>query len=88
MVQVDLEATDETKARTRGKYRCRWYGPHPEDEKFKSIRQSRFWPIVRRIDDDGFFREQHIVSPEKVHGFLERKHDMGWYQQVIHNVEK
>ena len=40
VVQVDMEETDERKAKSRGVYRCRWFGPHPEDIKHKSIRDS------------------------------------------------
>ena len=83
LVQVDMEATERKRAVKKGVYRCRWFGPHPEDAKYKSPRESRFWPIVRRLDDRGFFREQHIISPEKVHGFLERRDDLGWYQLDI-----
>ena len=64
----------------KGIYRCRWFGPHPDDAKHKSPRESRFWPVVHRLDDAGYFREQHIVSPEKVHGFLEKREELGWYQ--------
>ena len=32
------------------------------------------------IDNKGFIREQRIVSHEKVHGLLERRDDLGWYQ--------
>ena len=35
---------------------------------------------MHRLDDEGFFREQQVVSPDKVHSFLERRADMGWYQ--------
>ena len=80
LVQVALEDTDEDSARRSGVYRCRWYAPHPEDEKYRSARESRFWPVVRRLDKQGFFRERHIVSPDKVHGLLERNTDLGWYQ--------
>ena len=60
---------------------------HPDDVKRKSIRESRFWPVIHRIDGDGFFREQQIISPDKVHGFLEKKIDMGWYQLDV-NLKK
>ena len=30
-------------------------------------------------DNCGYFREQHIVSPDKVHNLLERREDLGWY---------
>ena len=70
VVQVDMEETDERKAKSKGVYRCRWFRPHPDDTKRKAIRECRFWPVVHRIDSDGFFCEQHIISPEKVHAFL------------------
>ena len=87
VVQIDPDETDARKAKTKGVYRCRWFGPHPDDIKRKSIRNSRFWPVIHRIDGDGFFREQQIVSPDKVHGFLEKKIDMGWYQLDV-NLKK
>ena len=65
LVQVDLDATNAERARKKGVYRCRWYGPHPEDIKHKTIREARFWPIVRRLDQDEFFREQHIQFHQK-----------------------
>ena len=80
LVQVDMDETNRYQAITKGTYRCRWFGAHPEDAKHKSARDSRFWPIVHRLDSEGFFREQQVVSPDKVHGFLERRADMGWYQ--------
>ena len=87
VVQVDMEETDERRAATKGAYRCRWFGPNPDDVKFKPIRNCRFWPVIHRIDNEGYFWEQQIVSPEKVHGYLERKLDMGWYQLDV-NLKK
>ena len=54
VVQVDLDVTDRKKATKKGIYRCRWFGPHPDDVKYKSPRESRFWPIVRRLDNKVF----------------------------------
>ena len=87
LIQVDLNEADEAKAKIKGTYRCRWLGPHLEDVKYKSIQESWFWPVMHRIDGEGFFREQHIVSPDKVRGFLKRKIDIGWYQLDI-NLKK
>ena len=83
VIQIDLEETDDRRAKKKGIYRCRWYGPHPDDRKHKSPRESRLWPVVHRIDGQGFFREQHVVSPDKVHGLLDRRFDLGWYQLDI-----
>ena len=82
-----MEETDERRAASKGIYRCRWFGPHPDDTKYKAIRHCRFWPVIHRIDEEGFFREQQIISPEKVHNYLDRKLDMGWYQLDV-NLKK
>ena len=39
--------------------------------------------IVRRLDQNGFFREQHKVALDKVEGLLERRMDLVWYQLDI-----
>ena len=36
--------------------------------------------MVYRIDGNGFFRKQYVVSPDKVYSLLERCTDFGWYQ--------
>ena len=42
VVQIDLEETDERRARKKGICCCRWFSPHPDDRKHKSVRVSRF----------------------------------------------
>ena len=80
LAQVNQEDTNPYRARKKGIYRCHWRGPHPDDTKYKSARDSRFWPVVHRIDGLDFLTEQHVVSPDKVHGLLDRRDDLGWYQ--------
>ena len=47
--------------------------PSPRGCQIQINSRIKVCPVVHRIDNNGFFREQKIISQEKVHGFLDKK---------------
>uniref|UniRef100_A0A7S4RXZ1 Uncharacterized protein n=2 Tax=Ditylum brightwellii TaxID=49249 RepID=A0A7S4RXZ1_9STRA len=83
LVQVDLDETDEKRARKNGEFHVRWLQVHPEDKRLRSPRISRFCPVVRYIDKNECFGRHVHVSMSNVIQLLENKLNLGWYQMVV-----
>ena len=63
--QVDLDSSDPQVSSRFGVYRVKWWRPHLDDVKTRSMVNSRFWPDVWTLRTDGGFGHAQSVRPER-----------------------
>eukprot|EP00978_Attheya_sp_CCMP212_P020306 scaffold57935_cov64-Attheya_sp.AAC.2 len=53
VVQVDMELTNQGKARQQGKYHILWYKARELDQTSRTLRLCRYWPEIHCMRSDG-----------------------------------
>ena len=88
VIQVDLDETNERRARKTGEYHVRYYIRHFTDAKKRLSRNCRYWPLIREIKPDGSFGDIVVIRPGKVDETLTKKvYTRGWYQSEANLAE-
>lgn len=88
LVQVDEEATSKNLAKRKGQYHCRWYFTHPGDAKTKWVRDCRFWPLIKELNEDEVMGMTVPTRPSKVDKLLATKgYRYAWYQKEVNLAE-
>ena len=72
LVQVRLEDTDPTRAKSDGIYQVRFQIRHQQDSNYRLQRQCRHWPETHRLRQDNSFAAIQLVRPDKVEAYLRR----------------
>lgn len=82
LVQVDVNETDERKARQRSIYHAKWWAPHHVDctSTCRAIVHCRFWPEIRELMHTGYLRARRVVRPHKVEAVVKQDERLAWFQ--------
>ena len=84
LVQVDLDETNERRARKTGEYHVRYYVKHYADSKKRLVRNCKFWPLIRELKANGDFGDIVVIRPAKVEETLKKRvYTRGWYQSEM-----
>ena len=86
LVQVDLEETNERRARKTGEYHVRYYVQHYADSKKRLVRNCKFWPLIRVLNVNGDFGDIVVIRPAKVEDTLNKRVTRLFYYRrgVVH----
>ena len=82
-----MDQSDQVTMRDYGVYRCRWYIRHHEDCTKHPITECRFWPEIRKMQQDGTLGNMWLVRSLQVNDFLKKIKGCVWYQYDIYLAE-
>jgi hypothetical protein len=84
IVQIDLEETTETTAKTKGIYHARFYIKNNTDALKKKIRKCKHYPLIRELLKGGWPGAMILVHPQKTEKFLNKNPSRYfWYQDTV-----
>jgi hypothetical protein len=83
LVQVDWDETVMARAKSKGRYHCRWYVRHHKDSATRLVSECRFWPEIHEFKPGGHFGALQLVKPSKAIEQLLEDRDWAWYQREI-----
>ena len=88
LIQIDWEETNHSRAKRLGEYHSRFYIRNAKDSKTRLTTNCKYWPLIREIDQYGYFRAIIMVRPNKTKQYLEKYPETrGWYQLGVNIAE-
>ncbi len=88
LAQVDLDETNERRAKKVGEHHARCYIRNWIDAKKRLVRNCKHWPLIRELKPDGSFGDIVVIKPQKVEETLAKKaHTRAWYQEPVNLAE-
>ncbi len=88
LAQVDLDETNERRAKKVGECHVRYYIRNWIDAKKRLVRNCKHWPLIRELKPDGSFGDIVVIKPQKVEETLAKKVcTRAWYQEPVNLAE-
>ena len=81
IVQIDWEETNHSRAKRIGEYHTKFYIRNAKDSTTRLSTNCNYWPLIRELDQHGYFRAIVMVRPNKVENYLNKYPETRrWYQ--------